>query len=53
MREAEKHFPNDISKREYMFHSLRLRSCKFYATRRDIIKDLREDILNGHREDNQ
>ena len=53
LKEAEKHFPHDTYKREYIFHSLRIRTCKFYDTRMGTIKYLRGNILNGHREDNQ
>lgn len=52
IQEAKKHFPMHAKKGQYIFHSLRNRmGNKFKDTRRNIIEGLREDILNGHRED--
>lgn len=52
IQEAKKHFPIGGVKSQYIFHVLRARGDKPTTTREDIIKRLREDILDGHREEN-
>lgn len=52
VQEAKKHFLIGEIKARYIMHFLRKRADKSSDTRNRIIENLRENILNGHREEN-